>query len=98
MKKIFVFGSLNMDLVISCDRMPQGGETLSGEGFFTNPGGKGANQTAACGKLGGRVAMCGHVGADAFGKMCIRDRQLKSPKRARSLRAFLFASLRAGTS
>lgn len=68
MKKIFVFGSLNMDLVISCDRMPQGGETLSGYGFFTNPGGKGANQTAACGKLGGRVAMCGHVGADAFGR------------------------------
>ena len=64
--KIFIIGSLNMDLVIKASYMPVNGETLSGEGFMTNPGGKGANQAAAAGKLGGNVYMVGCVG-DAFG-------------------------------
>jgi ribokinase len=67
MKKIFVLGSLNMDLVISAPYFPQAGETMSGSGFMTNPGGKGANQAAACAKLGGQVSMGGCVGADEFG-------------------------------
>ena len=51
--KIYVAGSLNMDLVIRAPYMPENGVTISGEGFLTNPGGKGANQAAAVGKLGG---------------------------------------------
>ena len=69
MKKIFVVGSLNTDLVINAPYMPLGGETIRGDGFMTNCGGKGANQAYACGKLGGRVYMCGCVGKDDFGKM-----------------------------
>ena len=65
--KIFVVGSLNMDLVIKAPYMPINGETLTGEGFMTNPGGKGANQATAAGKLGGNVYMVGCVG-DAFGE------------------------------
>ncbi len=68
MKKIYVVGSLNTDLVISCPYLPAAGETLTGSGFLQNGGGKGANQATACGKLGGKVAMCGVVGADDFGK------------------------------
>lgn len=64
--KIFVVGSLNMDLVIKAPYMPENGVTISGEGFMTNPGGKGANQAAAIGKLGGNTYMVGCVG-DAFG-------------------------------
>ncbi len=64
--KIFVVGSLNMDLVIRAPYMPENGVTMHGEGFMTNPGGKGANQAAAIGKLGGEVYMVGCVG-DAFG-------------------------------
>lgn len=64
--KIFVVGSLNMDLVIRAPFMPENGVTISGEGFMTNPGGKGANQAAAVGKLGGNAYMVGCVG-DAFG-------------------------------
>lgn len=66
--RIYVLGSLNMDLVIHSPRVPEAGETLHGSGFLTNPGGKGANQAAACGRLGGDVRMLGRVGADAFGK------------------------------
>ena len=71
MKKIFVAGSLNMDLVINSPYCPQAGETITGSGFLTNCGGKGANQAAACGKLGGRVRMAGCVGSDAFGEELI---------------------------
>lgn len=66
MKKIFVVGSLNMDLVVRAPFMPENGMTISGDGFMTNPGGKGANQAAAIGKLGGNAYMVGCVG-EAFG-------------------------------
>lgn len=68
MKRIFVAGSLNMDLSIESPYMPKEGETITGKGFITNGGGKGANQVVAAAKLGGNVKMCGVVGNDAFGK------------------------------
>lgn len=66
-KHILVFGSLNMDLVVKAERVPEGGQTLPGEEFITIPGGKGANQAVAVSKLGGRAAMVGRVGQDGFG-------------------------------
>lgn len=71
MKKIFIVGSLNYDLVINAPYMPVGGETIKGSDFMTNAGGKGANQAYACGKLGGRAYMCGVVGEDSFGQALI---------------------------
>lgn len=68
MKKVVVVGSINMDLVTICNRVPEGGETLFGEEFFQVPGGKGANQAVAIGKLGTDVTMLGKVGKDSFGK------------------------------
>lgn len=62
MSKIFVVGSINMDLVINADAMPSGGETVTGFGFMTNPGGKGANQAVAAAKNGCDVCMVGCVG------------------------------------
>ncbi len=66
MSKIFIVGSINMDLVIQTSRMPIAGETLTGGGFIANPGGKGANQAVAVSKLGGNAYMVGAVGT-AFG-------------------------------
>ena len=71
MKKIYVVGSINTDLVIKAPYMPVSGETLAGEGFFTAHGGKGANQAVAAARLGGNVIMCGCVGDDAFGKNAV---------------------------
>ena len=68
MKKIVVIGSINMDLVTICKRVPNGGETLFGDEFFQVPGGKGANQAVAISKLGTDVTMLGKVGKDSFGK------------------------------
>lgn len=66
MKKIYIVGSLNMDLVIETATMPDAGMTVTGGGFMTNAGGKGANQAAAVGKLGGNAYMVGAVG-ETFG-------------------------------
>lgn len=66
-KPVLVVGSANLDLVFSCDRFPQPGETLLGGTFATHPGGKGANQAVAAGRLGGEVYFCGCVGDDPYG-------------------------------
>jgi ribokinase len=68
-RKIVVVGSLNMDLVARVARLPRPGETVRGHDFTTAPGGKGANQAVAAGRLaspGVSVAMIGHVGDDTF--------------------------------
>jgi len=72
MKKILVLGSLNMDLVTKVKVTPKVGETIIGSGFSEIPGGKGANQAVAIGKLGGEVSMLGRVGNDNFGKSLIQ--------------------------
>jgi ribokinase len=66
-KKIFVAGSLNIDLVVRMDRLPRAGETLSGGDLMLFPGGKGANQVCAAARVGGRATMIGQIGTDPFG-------------------------------
>ena len=66
--KIVVLGSVNMDLVATMTRMPEPGETVKGDGFFTAGGGKGANQAVAAARLGADVRMVGRVGDDDFGR------------------------------
>ncbi|MGD6941891.1 ribokinase [Cytobacillus gottheilii] len=68
---ITVIGSMNMDLVTITNREPALGETVLGENFLTVPGGKGANQAVAAGKLGAPVKMIGCVGDDLFGEQYI---------------------------
>jgi ribokinase len=59
MSDIVVIGSINMDLVVKTQRIPQAGETITGSHFATIPGGKGANQAAAIARLGGSVSLIG---------------------------------------
>ena len=73
MKKIFVVGSINTDLVIKAPYIPKKGETLTGGGFFTARGGKGANQAVAAARLGGKVHMCACVGDDLFGQEALES-------------------------
>ncbi len=63
---IAVVGSVNLDLVVQCERLPRPGETLSGASFARYPGGKGANQAVAAARLGAEVSFTGAVGRDPF--------------------------------
>jgi ribokinase len=65
---VLVIGSLNMDLVVKVDSLPEKGETIFGRSFARFPGGKGANQAIAAARMGARVTMVGCVGTDDSGK------------------------------
>jgi len=69
---VVIVGSLNMDFVVQVGKLPRPGETVVGSGFSTLPGGQGANQACAAGKIGGRARMVGRVGDDVFGAQ-LRD-------------------------
>ena len=71
MKKILVIGSLNMDFSIKTSKIPVPGETVIGDSFNLTPGGKGANQAFAIGKLGCDVSMMGMLGNDEYANILI---------------------------
>ena len=69
MKRICVFGSLNVDMTLFVPRFNLPGETLTGTGMEIFTGGKGGNQAVACARLGAPVRMIGCLGDDANGAM-----------------------------
>lgn len=70
-KRIFVVGSLNIDFSIQSPRFPNIGETIVGQGFAIDTGGKGANQAVACARAGVATTLIGAVGNDVFGPKLI---------------------------
>jgi ribokinase len=64
--RVAVVGSINLDLVARCERLPRPGETVTGATFARYPGGKGANQAVACARLGAEVTMVAAIGSDPF--------------------------------
>src|ERR1700753_4262033 len=67
MGRVFVAGSINMDVVATAARHPRVGETVAGETVLYFPGGKGANQAVAAAKLGAATTLIGRIGLDAVG-------------------------------
>jgi ribokinase len=70
---VFVVGSINQDFVLSVERRPTPGETVTDASLATHNGGKGANQAAAAALLGASVTFLGRVGDDGFGEPLIRS-------------------------
>lgn len=69
MGRVFILGSLNVDLVTSVEAHPKPGETILGDGLDRFAGGKGANQAMAAARAGGEVRFIGRVGADEGGEL-----------------------------
>jgi ribokinase len=67
-KPIVVAGSINIDFVVTTDRIPLPGETVRGSDLRLHHGGKGANQAVAAARLGWPLCMIGMVGSDVFGQ------------------------------
>jgi len=67
MGRVYVAGSINMDVVATADRHPKVGETVAGQQVLYFPGGKGANQAVAASRLGARTTLISRLGKDSFG-------------------------------
>jgi ribokinase len=65
--RVFVAGSIIMDVVATAARHPKVGETVLGNSMSFFPGGKGANQAVAAARLGATAALIGRIGRDSFG-------------------------------
>jgi ribokinase len=65
--RVLVVGSVNVDLVVTTERLPGVGETVTGGTLVEHDGGKGGNQAVAAARLGAPTAFVGAVGNDAFG-------------------------------
>lgn len=64
---VVVVGSINVDFVVSAERLPAPGETVVGGRLERSGGGKGANQAVAAARAGGAVRLVGSVGDDDLG-------------------------------
>ncbi|WP_324738895.1 ribokinase [Streptococcus dysgalactiae] len=76
MSKIVIVGSISMDLVMKTNRIAQEGETVFGDSFAMVPGGKGANQAVAVGRLASQkdqINLLGAVGEDSFGPLLLQN-------------------------
>jgi ribokinase len=65
--RVIVVGSVNVDLVVTAERLPAPGETVIGGHYERHHGGKGGNQAVAAARLGAATWFVGAVGDDAFG-------------------------------
>ncbi len=72
---VVVAGSINVDLIVGVPTLPQAGETVLGERFVQQNGGKSANQAVAAARVGAAVTMLGAVGEDELGRSALAGLQ-----------------------
>ncbi len=71
--RLAVVGSINIDMTVTAEHIPNKGETVRGSDICYIPGGKGANQAVAMAKLGAEVEMFGCVGDDSNGQKMLEN-------------------------
>jgi len=71
-KGILVVGSINHDSIYRVPELPKPHQTIAARNCMTAPGGKGANQAAACAvATDNAVSLFGCVGRDLHAEMCV---------------------------
>ncbi len=73
-----VVGSINTDLILNMQKVPELGENVLGTSYGYANGGKGANQATALSTLGANVRMIGKVADDENGKALLESLKSKS--------------------
>ena len=68
-----VVGSINMDMILSTEKVPEAGENLLGTSYGYANGGKGANQAKGLARLGAKTKLIGKVADDANGKKLLEN-------------------------
>lgn len=66
-----VMGSINMDIILNMQKVPETGENVLGTTYGNACGGKGANQATGLARLGAETKMIGKVADDENGKTLI---------------------------
>lgn len=66
-----VMGSINMDIILNTQKVPETGENVLGTTYGNACGGKGANQATGLARLGAETKMIGKVADDENGKALI---------------------------
>lgn len=66
-------GSINMDIILSANKLPEVGENVLGSVYSYAHGGKGANQAIGLSRLGAKVKMIGKVGDDSNGEILVKN-------------------------
>jgi ribokinase len=67
MARVAVVGSYGVGLTFGVKRAPHVGETVVGDLFRTDPGGKGSNQAIGAARLGADASILTAIGRDQFG-------------------------------
>ena len=70
---VVIVGSVNVDLVVTAERLPGRGETVLGRRLERHGGGKGANAAVAAARLGAEARLVAAVGADDLGREALAE-------------------------
>ncbi len=68
-----VVGSINMDIILNMENVPDVGENILGTSYGYACGGKGANQATGLARLGAQTKMIGKVADDANGRKLVEN-------------------------
>lgn len=68
-----VVGSINMDIILNMEKVPDIGENVLGTSYGYACGGKGANQATGLARLGAQTKMIGKVADDANGRKLVEN-------------------------
>jgi ribokinase len=78
--RVAVFGSIQIDILVSGTRLPVPGEQLQGENLVMKPGGRGFQLARQCARLGAETHLISQIGGDVIGRELLATLQADGVK------------------